>query len=114
MQARTHTHTFLLWQVLYPDEFNYAVAACPDPIGFTSYASPPPPPTLPYLPHLALSSPPCPIFPTSSTHPALSSPRCPLFPTFATFTARYTTVNLYSDSNAYVYGSPFKTTPRPS
>lgn len=25
--------------VLYPDEFNYAVAACPDPIGFTSYAT---------------------------------------------------------------------------
>jgi hypothetical protein len=26
-------------QVLYPDEFNYAVAACPDPIGFTSYTT---------------------------------------------------------------------------
>ena len=26
-------------QVLYPDAYNYAVAACPDPIGFTSYAT---------------------------------------------------------------------------
>ena len=26
-------------QVLYPDEFNYAAAACPDPIGFTSYTT---------------------------------------------------------------------------
>ena len=26
-------------QVLYPDEFNYAVAACPDPVGFTSYTT---------------------------------------------------------------------------
>ena len=26
-------------QLLYPDEFNYAVAACPDPIGFTSFAT---------------------------------------------------------------------------
>ena len=25
--------------VLYPDDFNYAVAACPDPIGFTSYTT---------------------------------------------------------------------------
>ena len=26
-------------QVLYPDEFNYAVAACPDPIGFSSFTT---------------------------------------------------------------------------
>jgi hypothetical protein len=26
-------------QVLYPDDFNYAAVACPDPIGFTSYAT---------------------------------------------------------------------------
>ena len=26
-------------QVLYPDEFNYAAAACPDPIGFESYST---------------------------------------------------------------------------
>lgn len=26
-------------QILYPDDFNYAAAACPDPIGFTSYAT---------------------------------------------------------------------------
>ena len=26
-------------QVLYPDDFNYAAVACPDPIGFTSYTT---------------------------------------------------------------------------
>ena len=26
-------------QVFYPDEFNYAAAACPDPIGFESYVT---------------------------------------------------------------------------
>lgn len=48
-------------QVLYPDAFNFAVAACPDPVGFASY----------------------------------------------------TTINLYSDRNAYFYDSAFKRTPRP-
>ena len=27
------------YQVLYPDDFNFAVAACPDPIGFASYTT---------------------------------------------------------------------------
>mmetsp|Transcript_51079 Transcript_51079/g.94493 ORF Transcript_51079/g.94493 Transcript_51079/m.94493 type:complete len:642 (-) Transcript_51079:45-1970(-) len=47
--------------VLYPDAFNYAAAACPDPIAFTSY----------------------------------------------------TTVNIYEETNAYYYDSPFKRTARP-
>lgn len=48
-------------QVLYPDEFNSAYAACPDPVTFTSY----------------------------------------------------TTLNIYEESNAYYYDSPFKRTERP-
>lgn len=48
-------------QVLYPDDFNSAFAACPDPITFTSYA----------------------------------------------------TLNIYEESNAYYYDSPFKRTERP-
>jgi len=48
-------------QVLWPDEFNYAAVACPDPITFTSFTS----------------------------------------------------IDLYSEKNAYYYDSPFKTTARP-
>ena len=44
--------------MLYPDDYNGAFAACPDPITFTSYA----------------------------------------------------TLNVYEDSNAYVYDAPFKVT----
>ena len=49
-------------QVLYPDFYNYAAVACPDPITFTSYS----------------------------------------------------TVDLYTDRNAFYYNSPFKRTPRPA